>query len=118
VASSSTGGTVTTSGDYTIHTFTTSGTFTAVLATIYTLTCGYGEYALTGQSSTLHKVMTLVCGFGEYVLTGIAQNLRKAFKFTNETKHSITPSNQAKTTASTFTNQAKNTSTITNEHKN
>lgn len=88
-----TGGTITTSGSNTIHTFTASGTFT-VFSQAFTVGADHGSLTLSGQVAGVTRGIITVAASTTFTLTGYAVNLFT--KWVNAAKNSTTWSNQSK----------------------
>lgn len=69
--SSASGGTITTSGGFTIHTFTSDGTFVFTTVVAYTLNLSPGSYTVTGASALLSRAKPdFNLSPGSYAVTG------------------------------------------------
>ena len=115
--SSTSGGTKTTNGSYTVHTFTSSGTFTFVPA--YSLALANASFSLTGFDTILNygRIVSLATGYFSLTGQALSFTLDLYTRVTNRVKNSVTVSNRIKATASSVVNRVKNSVTVTNKPK-
>ncbi len=93
VSTDSTGGTITQSGGYQIHTFTTDGTFVMSPFVLST-----GVFTLTGNSINASKGFTALLSVGSFILSGIALARNRIFgqPWNNQNKNNSNWTNQNK----------------------
>lgn len=92
-----TGGTITTSGGNTIHTFNSSGTWTVTgIPAIYTLSVTAGSYALTGKNVAFSKGWHFLVSVGQYVLTGLGLREDRETGWTRQQKDNTIWTNEEK----------------------
>lgn len=137
-----TGGTITTDGANTVHTFTSSGTFTVVQADDEFITASQGSFTLTGQTTGITAAIRSVAAVGSFVVTGFATSFIRAYwylltaltgffnlagrrarllvngvgQWENEEKENSVSTLETKHTSS-FSNESKNNGTWTNNPK-
>jgi hypothetical protein len=109
---SATGGTITSTGGYTIHTFTADGTFAFTAPTIVV---DQGSFLLTGQDVIGRFGRLIALAHGTFALSGYSLSFlgslwtrltKSASSFLNGTKASTNWSNTSKSSTS-FTNDTK-----------
>lgn len=117
ISSSSTGGTKTTSGDYTIHTFISSGTFGCILTaditgTLPTATINLQAQPVTEFIGLLLTLPTAIINLTAQAVTSVIDNLWKEL-----TKNIVSVSNKTKSSASSISNETKSDTDWTNQTK-